>query len=132
MKIHYNDALDAQERIEQLKSILNLHGDANWLSSVRNTVNYSHGLGSWFPYKNLSDSYEKVVDSQKLCFNNFLNESLNLKYDDTLMKFIISCQLINALNYDILDDLKKRSPTSKSFLDEEFFKYFSYFHNCIF
>ena len=126
-KIPSNDALDAQDRIEQLKAILNLHGDANWLSSIRNMVNYSHGLGSWFPYINLSDNYDKVAAFQKLCFNNFLNESLNLKYDDVLMKFVISCQLINALNYDILDDLKKRSPTSKSFLDEDFFKYFFLF-----
>lgn len=123
-RVEQNDALDVQNRISQLKSIMNLKGDQNWLSYIRNIVNYNHGLGSWYPYFDYSRNYEKVVLFQKSCFENFLDKQFDvINSDDDILKFTKTCQLINAMNYDLLVDLKERNPESKSFIKDPCFKY---------
>lgn len=123
-KVEQTDALDAQCRIDQLKSVMNARGDQNWLSTVRNMINYNHGLGSWYPYTNNSKNYEKVVLLKDICFSNFLDKQFLIESDDDdVLRFVKTCQLINALNYDLLQDLKRRNPDESSFLKAQVFKY---------
>ena len=123
-KVEKNDALDAQNRIEQLKGIMNLNGDQNWLSYVRNLINYNHALGSWYPYVNISTNYQKIIGFRTLCFENFLDNQFVIKVgDDEITKFVKTCQLINAMNYDLLMDLNMRNPEGKSFIKDYVLKY---------
>lgn len=124
-KIEHQDALESIQRLDELKYNLNTNGDSNWLSGIRNKVNYNHGMGSWFPYQDGFASYKKVVKLKSVCFDNFLSDSFCTKIDDHLIKYIKTCQLINSLNFDILCDLKNRNPDGKSFLQEHVFRFYS-------
>lgn len=124
-KIEYRDAIDAVSRLEELERILNVRGDSNWLSGIRNIINYNHGLGSWYPYKGGSHCYDRVVKLNNLYRTNFLSEKFNTTADDIVVKFVKTCQLINSLNFDMLDDLKTRNSNGKSFLLDYVFRYYS-------
>ena len=122
-KIENTDAFIATERIDQLKDVINRNRDCNWLSSVRNEINYSHGLGSWYPYKYLSRDYKQIVSLKGAFVNDFISDELKLDDEDKLVLYVKTCQLINSLNYDLLLDLKDRNPEAKSFLNKEVFKF---------
>lgn len=124
-KVEHQDALESINRLDELKDNLNVRGDSNWLSGIRNVINYNHGLGSWFPYQDSFVSYKEVIKLKSMCFENFLCDSFNTTIDDILVKYVKTCQLINALNFDLLCDLKKRNPDSKSFLQEYVFRFYS-------
>lgn len=129
-KVENSDALDAQNRIDQLKSVINMKGDRNWLSYIRNYVNYNHGLGVWYPYTDGSSNYDRVATMKDLCFQNFLDNQFDIgSADDEVIKFVKICQLVNAMNYDLLTDLKKRNPNTKSFLNDFVFKYVNLLHS---
>lgn len=124
-KIEYRDAIDAVSRLEELESILNVSGDSNWLSGIRNQINYNHGLGSWYPYKGGSNCYDRVVKLKDLYLTNFLSEKFNTTADDKVIKYVKTCQLINSINFDILCDMRKRNSNGKSFLQDYVFRYYS-------
>lgn len=124
-KIEHQDALQSINRLDELKNNLNIRGDSNWLSGIRNIVNYNHGLGSWFPYQNSFTSYKNVVKLKRLCYENFLSDKFNTNIEDILIRYVRTCQLINSLNFDILCDLKERNPVGKSFLLDYVFRFYS-------
>ena len=51
------------EKIEELIEGLCFWGSngGNWLSRIRNTINYSHKFGVWFPYEGYIKDYEQIV-----------------------------------------------------------------------
>lgn len=124
-KIEHSDAMDVISRLEELENILNIRGDSNWLSGIRNIINYNHGLGGWYPYQGGSNFYDKVAKLKNLYNINFLNEKFNASDDDTVIKFVKTCQLVNSLNFDILCDLKNRSSNGKSFLQDYVFRFYN-------
>lgn len=121
--IPLEDATDIVERIDGLKKILNTDGDFNWLSSVRNIVNYNNGFGVWFPYKSYLKQYDKILTLNSLCYDNPMASSFDMTGESELVKFVKTCQLINAINLDILEDLLNRHPKNKSFLKNGFAAY---------
>jgi len=124
-KIEHQDALESINRLDELKNNLNVRGDSNWLSGIRNIINYNHGLGSWYPYQNSFKSYKTVAKLKKICFENFLSDSFCTGVDDVLIKYVKTCQLINSLNFDLLCDLRERNPEGKSFLKEYVFRFYN-------
>lgn len=53
-----SDAETVVARLDLLRETLTTNGDNNWLSSIRNQINYNHCFGVWYPYKGYLDSYE--------------------------------------------------------------------------
>lgn len=119
-KVAYTDALDAEGRLSELRNIINMRGDSNWLSSVRNEINYNHGLGSWYPYKDISSYYGMVTALKRTCFDNFLEDVFKQDDEGSMIQFVKCCQLVNSLNWDLLEDLQKRNSDGKSFLNNMF------------
>lgn len=111
------------ERIDDLRKALNTNGDLNWLSSVRNIVNYSHGFGVWFPCKLYLKQYDKILTLNSLCYENPMASCFDITGESELVKFVKTCQLINFINMDILEDLLNRHPENKSFLKNRFVAY---------
>jgi len=122
------DAERIISRLEELKSILNVRGNHNWLSTVRNIVNYNHGFGVWYPYKLYNKQYDKVLDMANLCFNNPLNNIFDAAAESDLVIFTKYCQLINALNIEVLYDLQGRHPENKSFLRNGVMAYIKHYN----
>ncbi|MEA5134670.1 MAG: hypothetical protein VB035_00865 [Candidatus Fimivivens sp.] len=118
--------LDAQlliERIDEVKRILNNTGDFNWLSSIRNAINYNHSFGIWYPYKAFRNEYEKLLEMNNLHLQNPLDPIFNLTDEVDLSQFVKCCQLINSINRELIIDLSSRHPESKSFLNRGPLKY---------
>lgn len=116
-------ANELASRIDDLRNSLNRNGDYNWLSSIRNTVNYSHGFGVWFPYKSYNKEYREISHLRSMCYESPTGESFEMIDDHELLLFVKTCQLINSINIDILEDMCERNPDNKSFLKNGFFAY---------
>lgn len=102
------------ELIKALKNWNNQHG--NWLSKIRNLVNYSQSFGVWFPYKEYEDEYDKIYSYLNLHKENPLNIELNSFAGKDILYFVRTCQLINAISNDLLIDLASKHPNNKSFI----------------
>lgn len=110
---------DAQllvERLELLSQTLNKKGDENWLSYIRNEINYSHSLGVWHPYARHHEQYTRILDKRDLYMINSLDDGFKQLDDCDLMKFYKGCHLVVSINREIVLDLVARHPKNKSFL----------------
>jgi hypothetical protein len=91
----------------------------NWLSYIRNTVNYRHELGSWFPYRNRRRSF---VDELYAGQSAWLAEPLDIELvrlpGTDLRLFQRTCTFIVSLCKVLIEDMAMRCPTGKSFLED--------------
>ena len=111
------DAAIVVQRIDDLRRSLNQHNDCNWLSSIRNSINYNHMFGIWFPNQGFQNNFSTFVSMRKEFCRNPLDDFFNLsKENDELTKFVKCCQLINAINMSLILDMAGRHPNNKSFL----------------
>lgn len=88
--------------------------NGNWLSHVRNRINYRHDYGVWFPY-------DKEVDYRKI--GEMIVKTLNLSPSDIILEptgclssFIKSCIFIHLLCRLAIFDISARCPKGRSFL----------------
>jgi len=121
------DAETVASRLEELKHTLNRQGDSNWLSYIRNRVNYNHSFGVWFPYRSFDEKHLQIPELKDLFMlsplcNQFAQDSSN-----ELVSFVKCCQLVNSINYSIINDLAHRHPDNKSFLQQGPFSYINRF-----
>lgn len=94
----------------------NNYNSSNWLSKVRNDVNYSHAMGAWYPYtgsKKVSDELFRIISrwNQEEFPSNITNHE---KHPNTIV-FADSCLSIIKLLKDLINDLSSHS--DKSFLE---------------
>ena len=74
--------IDAQiivGRVEAVRASINKRGDSNWLSWIRNSINYNQAFGVWFPYTDYQDQYSKLVSMKELYLGNSLGIALEYK-----------------------------------------------------
>jgi hypothetical protein len=103
-------------KIDEIKNTLNKKGDNNWLSFMRNSINYNHAFGVWYPFKTFNSTFAQFAGFNHLFIKDPLNTDLTIFGDTELHEFIKCCQSINSINYAVLCDLSQRHPESKSFL----------------
>jgi hypothetical protein len=85
---------------------------ANWLSKIRNEVNYSHTMGAWFPYNSASglhDDMYRIVS--KWDTEPSVSDFSGSKSNDHLL-FVQSCIDIVRLSKDLILDLNSVSDNS--------------------
>jgi len=116
------DAFIVYNRIESFADLLKQNG-RNWLSNIRNNVNYSHQYGVWFPYQNILKDYKRVVSSNKLYMEDPLSDVFVLDNKSEIIKYVLACHFIVSLNREMLIDLSLRHPNSRSFLKNNVIKY---------
>lgn len=81
-------------------------GGGNWLSRVRNEVNYTHSMGAWFPYASSPNEHMKMFRLTQLWKqppSEEIIESL-LSESDRLL-FVGTCVSIVSLCHALLSDL---------------------------
>lgn len=113
-----SEAQNVVDKIEELiEALTNWNSqNGNWLSRVRNAVNYSQSYGTWFPYKEYLIEYDKIYSFMNMNKENpLLIDIASFKGRDILY-FVRTCQLINAICNDILVDIEKKHPINKSFV----------------
>jgi len=111
-----SDAQIVIERIEAVRTTINKHGDSNWLSWVRNSVNYNQAFGIWFPYADYKTKFDELLSMKDLFLIDPLSSEFRNDNEIDLVEFVRCCQVINSINYEIILDLSKRHSKNKSFL----------------
>jgi hypothetical protein len=107
-------------KIDEIRQNLCLHGcnGGNWLSSIRNTVNYKHELDAWFPSpKKAKDIADNLYRIQEYWLTDPLNiplEQNGLK--DKLPIFMKTCSFIVGLCRVMLQDMERRCQSGRSYL----------------
>jgi hypothetical protein len=104
--------------LRTIREILNSDQSAgNWLSKIRNNVNYRHDYGAWYPHG--TGVHWANVET---IFRSFLRNPLigqAALEPKIIVRFTKGCALIVALFHEVLRDLADRHPTNKSFLHEK-------------
>lgn len=100
---------------------------ASWLSQVRNSVNYRHELGCWFPHKYERPSYSRLHDHVRLWLNDPLSIDLTVLTDQDLKGFQNTCSCIVAIARELTEELAERS-RGKSFTSYRPIKLLNFAH----
>ena len=112
-----SDAQVIDDCLESIQKTLNQRGDNNWLSYIRNSINYNHSFGIWYPYKDYLDEYDSSILTEYLHISNPLSPNLEILATDVdIIKFTKCCNKINAMCLNLVEDLSIRHPENKSFL----------------
>lgn len=117
------------DKLEELKKALSNKGanQGQWFSQVRNIVNYSQGLGVWFPYEIDKKRANKILELKCLSSTDTLDIELTRFSKIDIEYFVRSCQMINSLCYTVLLDLRKIN--EKSFVGIGIYRYYNTYLN---
>ncbi|SET61874.1 hypothetical protein SAMN05216326_14511 [Nitrosomonas marina] len=100
---------------------------SNWLSHIRNKLNYHHEYGAWYPHDN-SSQYRNELNE---CIKNWKKDPFDIhKFDEshTITKFTKGCSLILSLMHEMIQELAKRNSENNSFLEHGAFDLLSKDH----
>lgn len=86
-KIINSDKIDIITFIDNLNHVLSKDGNTagNWLSSIRNKVNYQHSFGTWFPYG--KENYSKLLKDRNFDWKRDI-DTFNLFSDKTEIELL--------------------------------------------
>jgi len=102
--------------LKDLKSNISRSGCAtkgNWLSNVRNNVNYRHEYGVWFPYINSLLKCDDIIRLARY-WKDDPQLSLRLQMRNELELFIATCVSVVSLLRDIINEAIPRMSTRKN------------------
>ena len=86
-----------------------------WLSAVRNTVNYSQKLATWFPYAGKQKYYEQLFEKVGEWNEDPLDLDLSSHDDKDLRRFQVTCNFIIAAFRSLTLDMAGRCTAGRSF-----------------
>lgn len=92
-------------------------GKGNWLSSMRNRVNYQHAFGTWFPYSGRVSYYDQLFTKIHTWRRDTDALSIWSQPGRDLQCFIETCVLLVAMCREVCVDMARRCPDGKSFHD---------------
>ncbi|HGE6183332.1 TPA: hypothetical protein ACGG8I_001437 [Escherichia coli] len=81
----------------------------NWLSQVRNEVNYTHSMGAWFPYTGASYNYDIMYRKITTWRGNLDSIMFSDDHNDEVM-FAETCAAIVAMCKGLLEELYNANP----------------------
>ncbi|MEP6960660.1 MAG: hypothetical protein ABI995_01180, partial [Acidobacteriota bacterium] len=110
---------DQQVSIKLAELVDNLRFEAspkgNWLSTVRNRVNYRHDFGAWYPYRGQHPT--GAVDDRLVL--NWLHDPMSINLtshnEGELRRFQETCSFIIATCRVLAEDMSERCSTGRSF-----------------
>jgi len=112
-------------KMEELKEALKNWNcvNGNWLSRIRNSVNYSQTNGVWFPYKQTEKNIDVIYNDINLHTSTPMTIDIRSYKGKDLVYFVRTCQLINSICMELLNDLDSMHPKSKSFVNAGIYKF---------
>jgi len=87
----------------------------NWLSLIRNQVNYSHSMGAWFPYSGNSNLHNSLFRLLEKWTDTPSKIQEQVVFGKELLLFVETCVSIVSLARALILDLN--SVSEKSFLE---------------
>ena len=88
----------------------------NWLSHVRNIVNYNHRLAMWYPYSGQPTYAKTLFKSRWTWLQDPMNLNLSSHGDQDLLRFQQTCNFVIGMCRETALDMSERCPSGKSFL----------------
>jgi hypothetical protein len=98
---------------ENLSYNSTLHG--NWLSNMRNSVNYRHRFGAWYPYSGQPAYFSTLFDRSRLWLSDPMSIDLANHGDKDLRRFLATCSFLIATCRSLVREMGNRCPEGKSF-----------------
>jgi len=111
---------DAQEAAVLFLEILEVlrtspcRNDYNWLSLIRNELNYQHKHGAWYPHYRVSRFREEV--NRYIAGWKRSPSAMLVPEEHILIRFSKGCAQLVSLMRELLQDLNRRNPNNDSFL----------------
>lgn len=117
-------------KFQDLKNILTSFGSngGNWLSKVRNEINYKHIKGLWYPYKNAERSYEKIEALIQKWEEIPDTMDISTNYSRPILRFLDGCIFIVSLYLNSAKDMATLCPKGKSFHKQGVLSYLNLIH----
>lgn len=112
---------DISNKLDDLSKVLCYrgHNGGNWLSSVRNQVNYRHELNAWFPHKKWSQKrIQDLFRFSSMWLDDPMNISLLIQPNKPVDLFICTCNFIVSLCRVFVLDMSERCSKGKSYLKD--------------
>lgn len=109
------DAQNVSTKIDKMCSNLCYQGmnGANWLSFIRNKVNYQHQFGCWFPYESVrKQSVAQLYETSQTWLSDPMDIDLNRTED--ILLFCRTCNFIVSLCRSLVENMSDRCPKGKS------------------
>lgn len=100
--------------IGQFQEVLKKNGGAQWLTKIRNLVNYSHEFGAWFPYAGSTCDLNRI----NTCLKTWLLAPEAVFSEcgaDTLIQYTTACSFLVSLCRTTVEDLVFRSVARSPF-----------------
>ncbi len=113
--LEYKAVYDKLDQLSENLTYMN-SGNGNWLSKIRNEINYKNSSGVWYPYTDYKKHYDEINIEKLLEFNDPLLINLNSHVGKEMSKYFMTCTFIISFNIHAMHDLSKRCSTGKSFL----------------
>lgn len=108
------DAQMTDSAFDSFQQLVRSMGGPIWFTRTRNNINYAHLHGTWFPYKNSTCDYDRLVS----VFERWKGAPTDIFQgigNDELMKFAAACAFLVSLCKTTITDLSYRSPPNSTF-----------------
>lgn len=87
----------------------------NWLSTIRNKINYKQEDGIWYPYKNANKSLDTIDRIIKTWAKNPMDIDISSHTSREYMRFVSTCIFLISLNKEMSLDMANRCSKGSSF-----------------
>lgn len=113
-----SDLIDASDSIKNIRLAITGAGynKGNWLSNMRNRINYNHSFDVWYPFGNSDSYYQGLSKYFDFDWDNELKINGIKSPTTDLQGFTETCGEVVSLCKDIVDLLHARSSTRHSFV----------------
>jgi len=104
-------------KLLDLRNTLIAYGSngGNWLSKVRNEINYKHVNGLWYPYKDSERYFDKIENMLENWEEIPDNLDLSANYAKPVLRFLDACIFIVSLYLNSAKDMSTLCPKGMSF-----------------
>lgn len=98
--------------VDSFQRVLRSKGGAQWFTRLRNSINYSHAMGAWFPYHGSMTDYDRV----SLSISGWsVPPQVLVSEADELVQFTGACKFLVSTCATTVRDISFRSVSNSPF-----------------
>ena len=92
-------------------------GGINWLSRIRNNLQYKQGMGAWYPIKLTKPERSLLERLIGMFYGDPLRLAVRFLQNDDLARFVVGCVFTVSMCHALLQRLSERSTARGGFAD---------------
>ena len=108
---------EAIAKLSDLKNNLICEGSngGNWLSRVRNIINYKNTMGLWYPYRTAERYFDHIAKKIDQWTTDPDSIDLSIYSDKPILRFLSTCMFITTLYTSVAKEMELRCLKGISF-----------------